>query len=131
MLQAAASHPLSGTVAELIWLVPLLPMLGFVVNGLLSLSSAYHVGPDDPSKDGHAGHTGHTGEFAAVQATHHGHRHRWEPVVTILGPAVLILSFLLSAAIAWTMFGRDAAAPFIQTYGTWMPAGDQIGRAHV
>ena len=124
MLQAAASHPLSGTVAELIWLVPLLPMLGFVVNGLLSLSSAYHVGPDDPSRDGHAGHTGHTGEFAAVQATHHGHRHRWEPVVTILGPAVLILSFVLSAAIAWTMFDRDAAAPFIQTYGTWMPAGD-------
>ena len=117
------AHPLAGTVAELIWLVPLLPFLGFIINGALSLVSAYRPGPLDPSQDPHAGHSGHTGEFAAVQATHHGHRHQWEPVVTILGPAVLVLSFLVSAAIAWTMIGTGAEAPFIQTYGTWMPAG--------
>ena len=118
-----AAHPLTGTVAELIWLVPLLPLIGFLVNGALSLTSAYLPGPLDPSQDPTAGHSGHTGEFPALQATHHGHRHRWEPVTTILGPAVLILSFVLSAAIAWTMITHGSDAPFIQRYATWMPAG--------
>ena len=51
LLQQAAStaaHPLAGTVAEWLWLVPLLPLLGFVLNGLLALTSAYRPGPADP-----------------------------------------------------------------------------------
>ena len=119
-----AAHPLAGTAAELIWLVPFLPFLGFIINGLLSLTSAWLPGPLDPSEDPTAGHSGHTGEFASVQMTHHGHRHRWERVVTILGPAVVIVSFLISAAIAWAMIRTGADTPFVQTYGTWMPAGD-------
>ena len=120
------AHPLGETVARFIWLVPLLPFVGFLVNGFLSLASSYLPGPLDPSSDPTAGHSGHTGEFASVQMTHHGHRHRWEPVTTILGPAVLILSFLLSAAIAWAMAssGSGSEVPFIQTYGRWIPAGD-------
>ena len=31
------SHPLAGSVLELVWLLPLLPLLGFLVNGLLAL----------------------------------------------------------------------------------------------
>ncbi len=119
----AVTHPLTGTVAELIWLVPLLPFLGFLINGVFSLSTAYLPGPLDPSQDPTSGHSGHTGEFAAVQATHHGHRHRWERATTIIGPAVVILSFLLAAAIAVTMIGAGSEAPFIQRYSTWMPAG--------
>ncbi len=118
-----AAHPLSGTVAELIWLVPLLPFLGFVLNGAFSLSAAYLPGPLDPSQDPTSGHSGHTGEFPALQSTHHGHRHRWEKFTTIIGPAVVILSFLISAAIAWTMIQHSGDAPFVQRYGTWMPAG--------
>ncbi len=116
-------HPLSGTIAELIWLVPVLPFLGFLINGAFSLTSAYLPGPLDPSSDPTSGHSGHTGEFPALQATHHGHRHRWEKATTIIGPAVIILGFLLSAAIAWTMIQRGGDAPFVQRYSTWMPAG--------
>jgi len=43
LLQAAAvaAHPLSGTVAEYVWLLPVLPLVGFVINGLLLLNSAH------------------------------------------------------------------------------------------
>ena len=34
---AAATHPLSGTAAQWLWAVPLLPFLGFLINGALSL----------------------------------------------------------------------------------------------
>ena len=34
-VDAAARHPLSGTVAEFVWLLPVLPLAGFVINGLL------------------------------------------------------------------------------------------------
>src|SRR5687768_2727832 len=60
-----AGHPLAGTVAEYMWLLPLLPLLGFVLNGLLSLLSAYRAGPADPGLshgDAHvvvAGHDAH------------------------------------------------------------------------
>ena len=45
----AGAHPLSGTAARYVWLLPLLPLLGFVINGLLSLTSAFKLGPSDPS----------------------------------------------------------------------------------
>src|SRR5687767_15851602 len=48
----SAAHPLSGTVADWLWLVPMLPLLGFVVNGLLSIVPAFRRGPADP--DPHA-----------------------------------------------------------------------------
>ena len=52
----AASHPLSGTAAEWLWVLPLLPLLGFIVNGLLSLDSA-RFGPDDPNTPAHHPHS--------------------------------------------------------------------------
>jgi hypothetical protein len=33
--EVATTHPLAGTVARLVWLLPVLPLLGFVINGLL------------------------------------------------------------------------------------------------
>ena len=53
----AGVHPLDGTVAGYMWLLPLLPLLGFVINGFLSLSSAIQFGPDDPGSQPHE-HTG-------------------------------------------------------------------------
>ena len=55
-LEAAQSHALSGTIAELVWLLPLLPLAGFVINGLLSLNGA-RLGPDDPNTPDHHLHS--------------------------------------------------------------------------
>jgi NADH-quinone oxidoreductase subunit L len=125
-----ATHPLSGTLAEWIWLVPLLPLLGFVINGLLSIVAAYHPGPTDPSAvhggESHAGHgEGHD------DAGKHGHhvipRHRFAAITSIVGPGVLVLAFVLAAWIFGAMRGAGGGAmehPFVQRYFSWMPVGD-------
>ena len=137
---AAASqvHPLSGTIAELVWLLPILPLAGFVINGLLSLNSA-HFGPTDPTaaeshhhSDGAAGvataHAEHAG--ADGDDNHAVKRHRWAGVVSIVGPGVLILSFLLALGIWQAMAGANPTSPFVQNYFSWMPVGDlQINAA--
>jgi NADH-quinone oxidoreductase subunit L len=54
-------------------------------------------------------------------------RHRFAAITSIVGPGVLILSFLLAAAIWMAMRaagGGDMAAPFVQRYFSWMPVGD-------
>ena len=49
---SAAPHPLSGTAASWMWALPLLPLLGFVLNGLIAILGAARVGPADPSARG-------------------------------------------------------------------------------
>ena len=44
-------HPLADTVAQYVWLLPVLPLLGFVLNGALSLKAAAKLGPNDPSAE--------------------------------------------------------------------------------
>ena len=39
-VHTAGSHPLAGTAAEWLWLIPLLPLLGFVINGSARAASA-------------------------------------------------------------------------------------------
>jgi NADH-quinone oxidoreductase subunit L len=126
--QAAAAHPLSGTVAEWVWLLPLLPLAGFVINGLLSVVSAAHVGPADP---GAAHGDAHAGDDAHAADDHHGTgRHRFAGLVSVVGPAVLIAAFGLAAAIFAAMRQAEVPAPFIRTYFQWMPVGDlQINAA--
>ena len=85
----AASHPLSGSAAELLWLLPLLPLIGFVINGILSLNSA-RLGPDDPNTPEHhtysegaaeAAALSHAEQSGAVGDDHHAtQRHRWAGV---------------------------------------------------
>ena len=62
-LESAATHPLAGTVAEYVWLLPLLPLLGFVINGLLSVMAVARTGPAEPDTghavDAHGGHGAH------------------------------------------------------------------------
>jgi NADH-quinone oxidoreductase subunit L len=137
-----AAHPLSSTVAQYLWAVPLLPLLGFLINGALSLAAAYHAGPADPGlahgaghdhsreHDAHAADNAHaadTGGGAHGDDHHVVKRHRFAAITSIVGPGVLILSFLLAAAIWMAMRaagGGDMAAPFVQRYFSWMPVGD-------
>jgi NADH-quinone oxidoreductase subunit L len=130
---ASQAHPLSGTVAEWVWLLPVLPLAGFVVNGLLSLNSA-RLGPDDPNTPDHPPHSAGAAEASAVSHAeqsgaagddHHAiKRHRWAGVTSIVGPGVLIVSFLLALGIWQAMAGAHMDAPFVQRYFSWMPVGD-------
>ncbi|MEP6493665.1 MAG: NADH-quinone oxidoreductase subunit L [bacterium] len=136
---SAATHPLAGTVAQYLWAVPLLPLLGFLINGAFSISSVYHKGPADPGAAHGDGH-GHDHGHDQAHDADHGHtdhddahhavvRHRYAGLTSIVGPGVLVLSFLLTAAIFVAMRGAgEMHAPFIQQYFSWMPVGDlQIG----
>jgi len=115
------------------WLLPVLPLAGFVINGLLSLSSA-HLGPEDPNTPDHHPHSegaaeapeiAHAEQEGAVGDDHRAvKRHRWAGVTSIVGPGVLILSFLLALGIWQAMAGAHMEAPFIQRYFSWMPVGD-------
>ena len=130
---AASQHPLSGTIAEWVWLLPVLPLAGFVINGLLSLNSA-HFGPTDPNTPAHHPHSegaaeaaalSHGEEAGAVGDDHHAvKRHRWATLTSIVGPGVLIVAFLLALAIWQVMVSAHPEAPFIQRYFSWMPVGD-------
>jgi NADH-quinone oxidoreductase subunit L len=130
---AAGAHPLTGTVARYMWLLPLLPLLGFVINGLLSLTSAIHFGADDPS----ASHDDVPGTHGTQVHAHdesggggHGDdhhpvaRHKHAPLTSLVGPGVLLLSFLLATFIFMAMRAAGAHEPFIQRYFSWMKVGD-------
>jgi NADH-quinone oxidoreductase subunit L len=125
---AAEAHPLSGTVASWMWLLPVLPFLGFLINGALSLAPAFHAGPKDPDMHGDAGHASHDvhGEdsHGAHGDDHHAVKvHPYAGIVSIIGPLVLGISFVL----AWMIFSAMRAAPmetpFVQSYFSWMPVG--------
>jgi NADH-quinone oxidoreductase subunit L len=132
---ASQAHPLSGTIAEWVWLLPILPLAGFVINGLLSFAGA-HFGPSDPTAVGHShvdggsgasahSHLAQTVDGANEADDHHAvKRHRWAGVVSVVGPGVVILSFLLALGIWQAMATATPAAPFLQTYFSWMPVGD-------
>ena len=100
---------------------------------MLSLNSA-HFGPSDPSA---AEHHPHSEAAAGALTAAHGEeggdsgdddhpvkRHRWATLTSIVGPGVLILSFILAVAIWQAMVAAHPEAPFIQRYFGWMPVGD-------
>ena len=128
----AGGHPLSGTAAEYVWLLPLLPLLGFLINGLLSLASAYRAGPSDPGGDhgdeaSHAAAHPHAHDASAGGAHGDDHhpvaRHRFATLTSLIGPGVLLLSFALAVAIFAAMRaagGGEMHAPFVQHYFSWM-----------
>jgi NADH-quinone oxidoreductase subunit L len=117
---AISDHPLAGTAAQWVWLLPVLPLIGFIVNGLLSLGSA-RLGPDDPGSAHSAAGAPVHGE---ADERHEVKRHRWANVTSIVGPGMLLLSFLLALVIFRAMLGVDVSVPYIQRYFSWMPAGD-------
>jgi NADH-quinone oxidoreductase subunit L len=125
LIQAAAeAHPLSGTVAEWVWLLPILPLLGFVLNGALSVLGSAKLGPSDPDMHGaHAEHA-HVSHGHGGDDHHTPGRHRYAVLVSVIGPLVLALSFGLAFAIFGAMRGAHMETPFVQHYFSWMPVGD-------
>ena len=99
---ASAAHPLDGSIAEWVWLLPMLPLLGAVINGALSLTTSRRNGAEQGSGNGAA-----------------------NTLPSIIAPGVLALSFGLAVAIFAAMRGTGPLdAPFIRTYASWMPVGD-------
>src|SRR5690554_5502240 len=98
LLQVVAeTHALSGTAAEWVWLLPVLPLIGFIVNGALSLAPAYRPGPGNPDmghgEDHDATEISHAENAGAHGDDHHAVRtHRYAGLTSIIGPAVLGLS---------------------------------------
>src|SRR5688572_20970126 len=94
-------HPLADTIARFAWLLPVLPLLGFLLNGWLSLKHAAKLGPSDPSAQGHDNDSHHRehrehGEgtpHGAAEAhddhAHHPARHPSAKLVSLIGPGVL------------------------------------------
>jgi NADH-quinone oxidoreductase subunit L len=118
------AHPLAATVARLAWLLPTLPLLGFLINGVLSLVGAARIGPPDPDMGHGAAHSSdvHSSESDAIHADHAA-PHRYAGIVSIVGPGVLVLSFLLAWAIFSAMRSVPMEAAYIQSYFSWMPVG--------
>ncbi len=101
----APAHVLSTTVAQYLWLLPVLPLLGAIVNGVIALGVGRARGEQ-------------------VEATTARH-----PLVTLMGPGVLLASFALALAIFVAMLGAGTstsaglATPLIVRLGSWIPAG--------
>jgi NADH-quinone oxidoreductase subunit L len=132
-LAAVDTHPLAATAARYVGLLPLLPLAGFLVNGALSLVPAYKRGPGDPSAAEH-GHDAAAGAHAVTHAEEsgahgdeHGEvaRHPYASIVSVIGPLVLALSFVLAVMIWMAMAGADdMKTPYVQTFFDWMVTGD-------
>ena len=134
----AGAHPLSGTIVEYVWLLPILPLVGFFLNGLLTLIAAYHPGPADPSA-GHGTSSAHHRQVADAPAEQHAEhagatgsdshgtaRHRFAGLATLIGPLVVVLSFGLALAMFVAMLGVGGGMhePFVKRVFAWMPVGD-------
>ena len=121
---AGAAHPLAGTIADWIWLVPILPFIGFLVNGLLSLLPATHMGPADPSAAGHGHGHGESHADHGHDDHHHAARHPYHRVVSLVGPAVLGIAFALTVGVFFALSGAHAEEPFVRTLFPWLVAGN-------
>ncbi|HYW50773.1 MAG TPA: hypothetical protein VE861_09215, partial [Gemmatimonadaceae bacterium] len=87
----------TSTAAQLIWLVPLLPFLGFVVNGLFSLVPAWRGERVDTPPSGR------------------------RAIVSAVGVGVMLASLALSLWLALGVANTDVAVT--STLGQWMTAG--------
>ncbi|MDA1080481.1 MAG: NADH-quinone oxidoreductase subunit L [Gemmatimonadetes bacterium] len=129
-------HPLAETVARFVWWLPALPLIGFVINGALSIYASAKPGPADPSANGHDGSNIGHGSHATDEGNHghddgDGHddhaptpRHRFAGITSIVGPGVLVLTFGLAIALFVAMRGVEMHEPFVSTLFAWMPVGD-------
>jgi NADH-quinone oxidoreductase subunit L len=137
-LAQGVGHPLAGTAADYLWLLPLLPLAGFVINGALAVAAVARRGPADPFTDEHKNGTelpdetegghgasahSHAEDTHHAAADHRSPRHRFAGLVSFVGPAVLIAAFGLAVAIFLAMRGAHAEAPFVQRYFRWMVTG--------
>ncbi|HAB29344.1 MAG TPA: hypothetical protein DCE19_01375, partial [Gemmatimonadetes bacterium] len=98
------------------WLIILLPLLGFFVNGTLALSAA--------RKSADAVRAG--GEFDFFE----NGLPRTHSLPTWVGPGVVFLAFLLTLVNFIGMLGADLHEPWIRSYWQWISTGElQVGAA--
>ena len=121
-MTGATTHPLTGGPAALIWLLPLLPLLGFLVNGVFSLLPAARTHGAGASEGAGGTDDIHGGPAPDTLAPYAG-------LVSLVGPTAIGLAFALAAIVFAAMLAVPraalvAAGPFVQRYGAWMPAGD-------
>jgi len=120
--------------------IPLFPLMGFVVNGVVYLASHSKLGGKDSPKGPHGGHgpsgshdTGHGGGHGAGPgAGHGGHSghggHAPIPFAalhSVVGPVACGLSFVTAvlAIVAWWGETHGEAAQ-VATLWSWLPMGD-------
>jgi NADH-quinone oxidoreductase subunit L len=118
--EAAAEMALGGSL-DYVWLIPVLPLAGFVLNGAISLFTASKLGPADPS----AGHTIHDSRFT-VHDEHHPAHHKYAWLSSIIGPGVLIAAFIVALSVfnSYRTIVGSANVPIVKNYFTWMLTGD-------
>ena len=92
------------------WLIILLPLLGFVVNGALALSAA--------RKSADAVRAG--GEFDFFESG----RPITHSLPTWVGPGVVLGAFLLTLVNFIGMLGADLHEPVIRSYWSWISIGE-------
>src|SRR5687767_7881008 len=144
-LVPAAEAAFEPTLLE--WIV-LLPLLGFVINGALSLLAARRAHPpgavvahdhhgepseqeghgDKPHPAEHADDHGHGAHDAHDAHDDHGHAHagptpltHWLP--SLVAPGVMLLSFILALVNFFAMRGAHLEEPVVERYFSWMPVG--------
>ena len=107
--------------------IPVFPLIGFLVNGLLYLASHAKLGGKDAPKGPH-GHGDASGGAGHGQDDHGHGDHEEIPfagVHSIIGPAACALSFLASilAIAAWwgETHGHES---IVATLWSWMPMGE-------
>ena len=114
LMEAAAG---SGTYTPFLpGLILLLPLLGFLANGVLALQAGIRGAEVIRSggSEGAGGHAAGHGE-AAAPATH--------TLPTWIGPGVMLLAFLITLVNFIGMFGAGAGDPVVVSYWTWMATG--------
>ncbi len=112
---AQSVHPMDGSVAEWAWLLPLLPLIGALINGLLALQPRFAKagGHDAPveERDRAAGAT-----LGASRA-----------ITMVVAPGVILASFVLAVLIFVAMpSGASMTEPFVRSYAQWMPVGSLV-----
>jgi NADH-quinone oxidoreductase subunit L len=120
-VQEAAQHAAAGSAMDWLWLVPVLPLLGFVLNGAISLFTATKFGPADPS----AAHSSHESPVTSHE-DHHPQPHRLAWLSSIIGPGVLIAAFGVAVAVfmAYRAGAGEHGEPVVQNYFQWVVTGD-------
>jgi NADH-quinone oxidoreductase subunit L len=113
----------------LLWAIALLPFLGFLINGTVSLLEARRTAARTAAAvAGHGADAAH-GQGLEEEPDVHAH-HDVEPathgnkvIPTFVGPGVVILSFVLALVNFFGMLGADLHEPIVETYFQWMPVG--------
>jgi NADH-quinone oxidoreductase subunit L len=115
--------------------IPVFPLIGFLVNGLLYLASHSKLGGPDAPKGAHGHGEEHGGGHAAAahdahaSAGHGGHGDHHEipfaAAHAVVGPAASILSCLAAFVAIFSWWGQTHGhEAIVSTLWTWLPLGN-------